>query len=801
MSVIGSNIIAGSSGQFGYNLTRSLRFRSSASAYLNRTFGTPTDNKKYTISFWIKRGTLSSRSDILTDNNTSNISTIGFQSDSLVLQVGNGSGSAYIISSAVYRDPSAWYHVVGVVDTAQATDTNRLKMYVNGVQVTSLSATAYPTQNFNPTFNSASSIGNIARYNGGGYLDGYLTELNFIDGQALTPSSFGANNAQTGVWQPKRYAGTYGTNGFYLPFTDNSALTSGSNAGLGKDFSGNGNYWNTNNISITAGSTYDSMTDVPTLTSATAANFAVMNPLIRSYSAQSWTLSNGNLQYTDTGSGGGWGLATISATSGKWYWEGTVTANAKNHGMGWTTIGNISFGYNGCYSTNGGVNNTTGGSATTFATYTTNDVIGIAVDVTAGKVWFSKNGTFLGSGDPVAGTNPAFTFTGGTESAPTFCLDNSAGTSGSACNFGQRPFTYTPPSGYVALNTFNLPTPTIGATATTQANKYFDVSLWTGNVTNRTITNSGGFQADLVWAKDRSAARQNSLSDVVRGTNKELFSDSTDPDTSPSTPVVTAFGPNGFSIGENGLVNANGETFVAWQWKANGTGVTNTAGSITSTISANTSSGFSIVTYTGNGSSGATVGHGLGVAPKMIIVKHRNSGIAHDWRVYHASLGNTKNLKLNLGDAEQTTSVTWNNTSPSSTVFTLGSGGAVNENGTNYVAYCFAEVAGFSKIGSYTGTFTTDGPFVYTGFKPKFVMLKASGDTGSWNIIDGTRNTSNVINARLFPNLNNAENTATVADFLSNGFKIRSSDSDFNYTVTNTYIAFAEHPFKYSLAR
>jgi hypothetical protein len=198
------------------------------------------------------------------------------------------------------------------------------------------------------------------------------------------------------------------------------------------------------------------MTDVPTLTSATAANYCVFNPLIKSYASQSWALTNGNLQATDSGSGGGWCLGTIAATSGKWYWEGTVTAAAKNIGIGWTTLSNIAFGYNGCYTSGGNVNNTSGSTATTFATFTTNDVIGVAVDVDSGKVWFSKNGTFLGSGDPVAGTNTAFTFTGGSLSSPTFCIDNSAGTSGVACNFGQQPFIYTPPSGFVGLNTFNL---------------------------------------------------------------------------------------------------------------------------------------------------------------------------------------------------------------------------------------------------------------------------------------------------------------------------------------------------------
>ena len=276
MFVIGSN-----SASTGYNLTRSLRTRASASAYLSRTPASATNRTTYTLSAWIKRGSLGVGDCALFGAQTDANNRLFFRfeaNDTLNLYF-NVAGTAYdSATSMVFRDPSAWYHIVIAIDTTQATATNRVKVYVNGTQQT-LGTYSAPPQNTNTQWNNT-----VAQYIGkkdtaSNFFDGYMTEVYSIDGQALTPSSFGSTSATTGVWQPAAYTGSYGTNGFYLPFTDNSALTTSSNAGLGKDFSGNGNYWTTNNISITAGVTYDSMTDVPTLTSATAANFAVLNPL------------------------------------------------------------------------------------------------------------------------------------------------------------------------------------------------------------------------------------------------------------------------------------------------------------------------------------------------------------------------------------------------------------------------------------------------------------------------------------------------------------------------------------------
>jgi hypothetical protein len=342
-----------------------------------------------------------------------------------------------------------------------------------------------------------------------------------------------------------------------------------------------------------------------------------------------------------------------------------------------------------------------------------------------------------------------------------------------------------------------LPTPTIGATSATLANLYYDASLYTGNGSNQTITNSG-FQPDWIWVKARSNAQGSSLVDAVRGASKVLISNSTAAEATLTSPPT--FNSNGFTSTTD--ISTNGYTYVAWQWKANGSGSSNTAGSITSTVSANTTAGFSIVTYTGNATSGATVGHGLGVAPSMIILKIRST--TGNWPVYHVSTGNTKALYLDLANGQGGDFTgAWNNTTPTSTVFTLGNSTETNASSGTFVAYCFAEVAGYSKIGSYTGNGSTDGPFVFTGMRPAFILIKNSSSTGYWVIFDVARNTYNAMTSQLWPNGNDAEsNTYGVIDAVSNGFKLRNTAAGYNDSgSTYIYMALASNPFKYSLAR
>jgi hypothetical protein len=784
MSVIGSNILAGASGNQGgaYNIDRSLRFRSSASAYLSRTPASAGNRKTWTWSSWVKRGTLATRQCLLQIETASN--------DNQVFAIELRSADAFGISAysqmwrestQVLRDPSAWYHLMVVVDTTLATANDRLKMYVNGSQITSFSTINNPSQNADLGVNQAGSHAIGRNNNNSLYFDGYLAETHFIDGQALTPSSFGETSTTTGVWIPKAYTGSYGTNGFYLDFEDTSSV-----AALGYDAAGS-NDWTVNNVSLTSGATYDSMTDVPTLTSATAANYATFNPLVNSPNPNG-TITNGNLLYTGTGVGTST-YATMAVTSGKFYFETTMQGIPASPTA---FIGVAPYVYSVSllrayrYDTGEYFNGTAW--AAYGATFTTNDVIGCALDMDSQTIEFFKNGASQGQKTSIG--------LSGQTVAPFLFINVSPGAF--STNFGQQPFAHTPPSGFVALNTFNLPTPTIGATASTQANKYFDAKLYTGTGSSLNVTGYG-FSPDFVWIKERSGAADHALYDAVRGVQIQLESNTTTAETTETT-GLTALNSDGFTVGALAQVNTNTDTYVAWAWDANGAGSSNTDGTITSTVSANTSAGFSIVTYTGTGSA-ATIGHGLGVAPSMVIVKSRSN--AAGWNVRHISIPATDYIFLNLTDAKGTDSTVWNSTSPTSTVFSIGTNANINVNTNTYVAYCWSEVAGYSAFGSYTGNGSASGPFIYTGFKPKYIMVKKSSASGDdWQILDAGRNTYNPLGGFLQADLSNSETSADAILFLSNGFSCINTASSLNASgATYIYMAFAESPFKYANAR
>jgi hypothetical protein len=322
--------------------------------------------------------------------------------------------------------------------------------------------------------------------------------------------------------------------------------------------------------------------------------------------------------------------------------------------------------------------------------------------------------------------------------------------------------------------------------------------LYTGNGSARSITGVG-FQPDWNWIKVRNDTSWHNLVDAVRGVTLNLASNNTNAEATASPTRVTSFDADGFSLGTSNDVNFSGNTYVAWNWKANGSGSSNTAGSITSTVSANTTSGFSVATFTKNATTNETIGHGLGVAPSMIIVKTRQSAGYESWAVWHTSIGIGNYLELNTTAASQASSTIWNNTLPTSTVFSMGTAWTST---VNMVAYCFAPIAGYSAFGSYTGNGSTDGPFVFTGFRPRFILYKRTDTTASWAIWDTSRNTYNVVNNYLLANSSNAEGVLDSLDILSNGFKLRTTNVDNNASGgTYVYMAFAENPFKYSLAR
>jgi hypothetical protein len=439
------------------------------------------------------------------------------------------------------------------------------------------------------------------------------------------------------------------------------------------------------------------------------------------------------------------------------------------------------------------------GSSTSYgASWAAGDVIGFALDLNANTLTFYKNGVSQG----VAFSSGLI----GKEWKP-FVY----GSSGSGCsaNFGQRAFAYTAPSGFKALNTANLPAPLV-----TKSNTVFDVLTWTGNGVNGRAITGLNFSPDFVWIKNRTNPSEHSLFDTVRGAAKTLYSNQTAAELASSAyGQVNSFDAAGFTLTNgsdptypNLATNFNGSGIVGWAWDAGTSTVSNTQGSITSQVRANATAGFSIVSYTGTGSN-ATVGHGLNVAPSLLICKGRQeSGGAGNWLVYHSSLGNTNYLILNGTDAQGTSSGAWNNTSPTSTTFSIGTFTGANSTSGN-ICYAFSPVVGYSSFGSYTGNGSSDGSFVYTGFRPRWLLIKASSSGESypsWRLFDTARDTYNVTGLELYPNLSNAETdsrASTPVDILSNGFKLRANATWNTSGVTYIFASFAEAPFNYARAR
>jgi len=804
-------------------ISKSLRFNSADSAYLNRTPASAGNQRTWTWSAWAKIATLGASDCGLfsANNGANNIMKIFLDGDRLRAQWYVSTSQFNCITNAVYRDPSGWYHFVVALDTTQATDSNRIKFYVNGVQQT-LGTAVYPALNVQPNINSTNGhrLGYLSDSTGA-YFGGYLTEINFIDGQALTPSSFGMTNPQTGQWIPLKYSGTYGTNGFYLNFKDATSTTT-----LGYDYSGNANNWTTNNFSVTAGAGNDSLTDVPTpwfaynttgdVGGVIRGNYATFNPINLQGSNTSGTVTDGNLKSNPSASAGYTNyLSSIAVpATGYWYAEFTVSGTyqgANNNYVGiqlassksTTFIGNeaTTYGYADGNITTGSFRNN-GTISQSVAGFQTGDTLMVAIG--NGGVWFGKNGTWLGTGspNPATSTSPAYSGLSGDY----YFAYSAYGTAGvtygysSYANFGQRPFAYTPPTGFRSLCTTNLPATAIGFGLTNQGDDYFNIVLWAGNSTSGRQITGYGFAPDWVWVKNRTlAGRNHQLYDTVRGANKGLSSNTTTAEDT-STTNITAFGSDGFTVGNDNNVNSTGDNFVGWSWKASGSTVSNTAGTITSTVSANTTAGFSVVTYTGTGAN-ATVGHGLGVAPSMVICKSR--GVS-DWAVYHIVTTAAGVLWLNLTNAYGAFSAAWNSTAPTSSVFSVGTADATNKASTGTVAYCFAAVPGYSAFGSYTGNGSTDGPFVYLGFRPRYILFKQTNTTQDWIVVDTARSPYNEASQWLYPNLSYFEESGAGRywDALSNGFKIRNSGTGQN-TNGGTYIyaAFAESPFQFSNAR
>jgi len=787
-------------------IDQSLRFEDGDQPRIERTPASSGSLTTWTLSWWVKPGNLGISRYMFSayDTGASTYTLIRFHTDDS-LHVLKSTGYSMNLSR-VFRDPSAWYHMVYVWDTTNTTAEDRDRLYINGERITTFASRTQPSLNENSDWNQGSiiqTIGNSRLNLTVNQMDGYMAEVHFTDGTAYEPTDFG--ELKSGIWVAKNPSVTYGTNGFYLDFADGAAI--------GDDESGNTNDWTATNLVAS-----DVVPDSPTN------SFAVLSPLWARASSNV-TYSEGNLKYVKGANNWTTGVARSSfvPASGKWYWEyrALSTSNATHVG-----VCNEEFdGYDGydlySYYSNAGQYyfDPNGTDASYGASWGGGDIIGVAYDVDNGTIEFYKNGTSQGqkTGLPTTGdlipvvqgyyTTDQGIINFGQDS--TFAGNETAG--GNSDDNGIGDFKYTVPSGFLALCTSNLPDPAIDPAQDDVPEDYFNTVLYTGDGTSPRSITGVGFQPDWVWFKDRSQTRNHRVFDVVRGATKHLVTNTTVAEGTEAQ-SLQSFDSDGFTIGSNGMVNPSPNEVVAWNWKAGGTGVSNTDGSITSTVSANTDAGFSIVKYVGTQTAGDTVGHGLDSPPEMIIVK--NLDYARNWIVYHkyaASDAETDHLHLNTTDALVDSSADWDDTAPTSTVFSLGNGTDTNDNsggGAEHIAYCFHSVDGFSKVGSFVGNGNADGTFVYTGFRPKWIMSKeASASGGNWAILDAERNTYNVLDKELYPNSSVAEATSSstsglFCDFTSNGFKLRTSSGAQNQSgQTMIYLAFAEQPFKYSNAR
>ena len=775
---------------YSYKINQSLRFEDGDSAYLSRTPSSATNRTTWTWSVWIKRGNLSYSSANMFGAyyDSNDFEYVRFDSDDCIRYTYYVSGSVQNLlkTSGKFRDTSSWYHILVQRDGSSS------EIYVNGVQQDLQTETRASTNGY---FNHTVAH-NIGRFGGSGqHFDGYMAEMHFVDGTSLNPTSFGETKA--GIWIPKDYTGSHGTNGFYLPFDDSSAI--------GDDESANTNDFSNTNLAST-----DVVLDSPTN------NWCTINLL-----SSRGTQSEGNLKTVTEASGYSSTVGSMGHETGKWYWEvvpvsvaagpligvvdytydSTNSSSAVGYLLGQSGVDSIAYYSNGSTFINGTANSSYG------ASYTDNDIIGVALNLDDNQITFYKNNSSQGaisytfSGNHIlpavsdgsnTSTTISFIFNFGQDSS--FVGTKTA--QGNTDSNGVGDFYYTPPSGFLALCSANLPDPGIDPAQDEEPADHFNTVLYAGNGSTGHAITGVGFQPDWVWLKGRSYnGASHSLTDVVRGVTKRLSSDSSSAETT-NAEYLQSFDSDGFTVGNHAAHNSGSHTFVAWNWLAGGSPVSNSDGDITSSVSANTKAGFSIVGYQATGST-ATVGHGLSQAPDYIVAVQRPGSA---WSVYakHA-LGNTKRMRWDTDD-DQVTSSVWGNTDPTVDVFTQN----VTSTTNNIIAYCFHDVDGYQKIGRYEGNGSTDGTFVYTGFRPAFLMIKRVDADANWIMFDTTRDPNNEVSKFLYPDLGSNEATGSnVLDILSNGFKLRNAGtSNRNASGANYFFwAIAEQPFKYSNAR
>ena len=863
----GSGDAGGALGSF-YTTTidQSLRFdKASSPRLIDSSVSSSGNRRKFTFSFWIKFAKASDTYDFVIGAGGASgypSAAIGFHDQRLTYKdYRHPSYTSDVITTAKFRDVSAWYHFVVAVDTEQSTAANRVKMYVNGTQLTEFDTSSYPAEDYDTLFQDATS-GNeplIGHAPGFDYMDGYLADIYNVDNAQLAPTEFG--ETKDGVWIPKTYSGSFGTTGYHLTFSDSSDI--------GADSSGNSHSFDTvTNLAAT-----DVVKDSPTN------NFPTMNNLVTVGKGQSifGAFTEGSLKVRNTASNYSQAIATQGVTTGKYYYECYITeAGYPSWMIGWLVAGmnglrNVEF------PTFAGAQNAEQASFTGFGYFTssniyisdwgdtssginsqevaysglhsagdaptTGDIIGVAADFDNRKIYFHINGEYInvgaGTGNPSTGANPSSTYTAseapdanhkfpwltgyGTSSFvfnfgqdDSFAGNKTSGSAAASDGDGNGEFYYAVPTGFKALCTSSLPDPTIGPGQSTVATDHFNTVLYTGDSDND-VTATNTFAADWVWLKNRTDSSTNHyLQDSVRGfgNSKSLSSNTSGTEGynggAPSSHNIVTTATSVRFVSSDFATNA--KNYVAWTWKA-GTSFSNDAsatsvGNVDSAGSVNQAAGFGIIGYTGVGQSEMDIAHGLGTTPELIWLKDRdsnsNNNQFHGW---HKDI-NTDYIYLSASTASATEGDGYGTFKTAHTdalvkFRTNGTANTMTESGDKYIMYLFFSIEGYSMVGTHKGNNAADGTYVYTGFRPAYVIIKNVDSAGSWIIFDSTREggVNNIVNDHLMADTTAAEGTDNDIDFLSNGFKCRRASSSFNSAHQFIFLAIADLPFKFANAR
>jgi hypothetical protein len=793
-------------GAGGFVISQSALFDGAGDNLSRTPSGAPTSSRTSTMSVWIKRAEITDTTYdgyIFCCSPDEDGIALTQDDDKLAFRI---EGSTYVMTAVnQFRDPSTWWHLVLRIDSTQSTDTNRIRIYINGSQLT-LSG-SFPAQNYDYTRWLAS--GRIERIGWNGatqkYFNGYLAEFAMYDGQSLGPDSFG-ETSDLGIWSPIQIPSSgFGNNGFHLTFSDSSAL--------GADTSGNSNNFTVNNL-VAANQVEDSPTNDA---DNDVGNYAVINPEAVNIGGNSdATISEGNLKAVYVADyAAEFSIARLS--SGKWYWE------TKLAGTNLGSTGVIQGSYYGSLDRSANLNSTgiyyynpyngqkmKDGSGTSYgSSASADDILQVALDLDNNKIWWGINNTWQASGDPAAGSNEAYSDLTDTDYTPVLGY-------GSACtitlNAGQSGLAYTPPTGFKTLNTANMTALEFDPEA------HFKAAIYEGTGSELEIS-SLAFQPGITIIKNRDATDNWLVFDSVRGATKYWYANhsSGNPVEATDAQSLKSFDSDGFTLGTDDEVNTSSESFVSYNWKlpASATvsgGMTKTSDSSTTDIvrAVNTDAGVCCLTYTGTGAI-STITHGLPSIPRWIFIKCRGSNTTVSAIMHHQNFSNFNRgyqyLGYNQYEAAFSDDRIWGATPATSTVIGVGTHDFINKSSSTYVAYAFSEIEGFSRFGLYTGNGNADGPFVYTGFKPAFLWVKRRGDgnvNGSPYVWDNGRMTANPAGGigTVYPmgfDQNAAESSSGsggVVDFLGNGFKIRSTWGDVNTSGAPVlYAAFAESPF------